>query len=56
MGRLFSFLVLALLGVVQALSSTGRRLLVVVEEAPEKAKYSTLWEDLKSLSRIQQSL
>lgn len=53
MRRLFSFLVLALLGVVQALSSSGRRLLIVLEEASEKAKYSTFWEDLEGLSTIQ---
>lgn len=44
---LFSFLALALVGLVQALSSSGNRLLVVVEEAAEKAKYSTFWSDLE---------
>ncbi|KAA6414160.1 MAG: Dolichyl-diphosphooligosaccharide- glycosyltransferase subunit [Lasallia pustulata] len=37
---LFSFLLLALLSLVQALSSSGSRLLVVIEEAAEKEKYS----------------
>jgi hypothetical protein len=41
-----SFLVLALLGVVQALSSSGSRLLVVIEELAEKDKYSKFWDDL----------
>jgi oligosaccharyltransferase complex subunit beta len=45
---LFSFLLLALLGVVQALSSSGARLLVVLEELAEKDKYSEFWEDLQS--------
>ncbi len=53
MRRLFSFLVLALLGVVEALSSSGRRLLIVVEETAEKAKYSTFWGDLEGLSTVQ---
>ena len=44
---LFSFLLLALLGVVQALSSSGDRLLVVLEELAEKDKYSEFWEDLQ---------
>ncbi|KAL6718884.1 oligosaccharyl transferase glycoprotein complex, beta subunit [Lecanora helva] len=42
-----SFLVLALLSLVQALSSTGNRLLVIVEEAAEKTKYSKFWGDLE---------
>jgi len=44
---LFSFLLLALLGVVQALSSSGNRLLVVLEELAEKDKYSEFWKDLQ---------
>ncbi|KAF2807227.1 Dolichyl-diphosphooligosaccharide-protein glycosyltransferase 48kDa subunit [Mytilinidion resinicola] len=44
---LFSFLVLALLGAVQALSSSGSRLLVVLEELAEKDKYSEFWDDLR---------
>ncbi len=50
MSWLISFLVLALLGCVQALSSSGSRLLIVVEEAAERAKYSTFWGDLEGLS------
>ncbi|KAJ9666264.1 oligosaccharyl transferase glycoprotein complex, beta subunit [Coniosporium apollinis] len=45
---LLSFLLLALLGAVQALSSSGSRLLVVIEELEEKEKYSQFWGDLKS--------
>lgn len=37
----------SVLSLVQALSSTGNRLLVVVEDAAEKAKYSTFWGDLE---------
>jgi len=46
---LLSLLVAALLGLAQALSSSGRRLLVVIEEASEKAKYSTFWGDLEGM-------
>ena len=45
---LFSFLVLALLGAVQALSSSGSRLLVILEEESERENYSVLLEDLSS--------
>ena len=44
---LFSFFLLTLLGLVQALSSSGNRLLVVIEEAAEKSKYSKFWTDLE---------
>lgn len=44
---LLTFFFLALLGVVQALSSAGNRLLVVLEELKEKDKYSQLWADLE---------
>ena len=46
--RWLSYLsLLVLLGIAQALSSSGNRLLVVIEEASEKAKYSTFWGDLE---------
>ncbi|KAK3213649.1 hypothetical protein GRF29_28g509623 [Pseudopithomyces chartarum] len=45
---LFSFLLLALLGVVQALSSSGSRLLIVLEEESERENYSVLLEDLSN--------
>jgi oligosaccharyltransferase complex subunit beta len=44
---LIPFLLVPILRAVQALSSTGTRLLVVVEEATEQEKYSQLWGDLK---------
>ncbi len=47
---LLSFFLLTLLGIVQALSSTGNRLLVVIEEAAEKSKYSKFWTDLEGES------
>lgn len=40
-------LLLPLLGVVQALSSAGDRLLVVLEEESEKASFSQFWADLE---------
>lgn len=45
---LFSFLALALMGAVQALSSSGQKLLVILEEEAEREKYSVLLEDLSS--------
>ena len=43
----FSWLLLACTGLVSALSSSGSRLLVVLEDAAEKTKYSRLWDDLE---------
>ncbi|MDI1492171.1 MAG: oligosaccharyl transferase glycoprotein complex, beta subunit [Ramalina farinacea] len=43
-------LLVALAGLGHALSSTGSRLLVVIEEAAEKAKYSRFWADLEDPS------
>jgi len=40
-------LALALVGIVQALSSTGDRLLVIVDEVGDKGKYSGFWKDLE---------
>ncbi|KAL8722551.1 MAG: hypothetical protein Q9181_007465 [Wetmoreana brouardii] len=45
---LLTLLSLALLGLVQALSSSGNRLLVVTEDSAGKEKYSTFWGDLES--------
>jgi len=44
---LFSFLALAFVGLVQALSSSGNRLLVVIDEVGDKNKYSKFWGDLE---------
>jgi hypothetical protein len=50
--RLFlSLLLVSLLGVAQALSSAGMRLLVVLEEASEQALYSQFWSDLECMLR-----
>jgi hypothetical protein len=49
MRRLLSFLLLGLLSLTQALSSSGNRLLVVIEEAAEKDKYSQFWGDLEGM-------
>ena len=38
---------LTLLSLVRALSSSGNRLLVVIEEGTEKEKYSQFWGDLE---------
>ena len=43
-------ILLGLVSLVQAISTSGSRLLVVIEEAAEKIKYSTLWKDLEGLS------
>ena len=44
---LISTLLFALLGTVQALSSTGTRLLVVIDDIADKDKYSQFWGDLE---------
>lgn len=44
-----SFLLFSFLAVVHALSSSGTRLLVVLEDATQKDLYSTFWEDLKGM-------
>ena len=46
---LISLFFATLLCLVQGLSSTGSRLLVVNEESSELAKYSTLWGDLEGM-------
>ena len=43
-------ILLGLVSLVQAISTSGSRLLVVIEEAAEKIKYSTLWKDLEGMS------
>lgn len=46
---LFSCLLLGALGLVRALSSSGSRLLVVIEEITDKEKYSKFWVDLEGM-------
>jgi len=45
---LLSFLLLGLFSVVHAVSSSGNKLLVVLEELADKAKYSKYLADLES--------
>jgi oligosaccharyltransferase complex subunit beta len=52
---IFSF-ALTLLGSVSALSSSGNRLLVVLEEAAQKDLYSKLWTDIKGTMKLSQSI
>ena len=47
---LLSFLLLGLLSIVQALSSSGNNLLVILEDVAEKSKYSKYLADLKGTS------
>ena len=47
LSRLLAPLVLALLSVVSALSSSGNRLLVVLEEEQDQDKYSRFLKDVK---------
>jgi oligosaccharyltransferase complex subunit beta len=49
MRYLFSFLLLGLLSVVQALSASGNKLLVILEDVAEKTKYSKYIKDLEGL-------
>ena len=44
---LLSLLILGLLGIASTLSTSGNRLLVVLEEIAEKDKYSKFFGDLK---------
>ena len=43
---LFTLFALGLLSLVQAISSTGNRVLAVIEES-EKSSYSQFWKDLE---------
>ncbi|GAM82730.1 hypothetical protein ANO11243_007160 [Dothideomycetidae sp. 11243] len=45
---LLSFLLATLLGTAQALSTTGSRLLVVIDDVADKDNYSQFWKDLES--------
>jgi len=47
MGPLVSFLLLLLVAAVQAISSSGDRLLVILEDVGDKAKYSKFLGDLE---------
>jgi hypothetical protein len=51
MRAFISVLLLTLLSVASALSNSGVRLLVVLEEASEKALYSQFWADLEGRLR-----
>ena len=44
------FLFWGFLSLVRGLSSSGNRLLVVIEEAAQQTKYSQFWSDLKGAS------
>ena len=44
---LLAFLLLGLLSLVQAISSAGDRLLVVLEDESEKSSFSQFWGDLE---------
>ena len=46
---LLSFLLLGLLSIVQALSSRGNKLLVILEDLAEKSKYSKYLADLEGM-------
>lgn len=47
MRSIFLGLFLGLLSFVSALSAAGSKLLVVVDDETDKAKYSTFWSDLQ---------
>lgn len=52
---LLSFLLLGLLSVVQALSSSGNKLLVLLDDAAEKSKYSKYIADLEGMDNLAQN-
>jgi len=49
---LFSFLLLGLFAAVDAVSSSGNKLLVILEELGEKAKYSKYFGDLEGMNVV----
>lgn len=51
MRNLLPFLLLSLLGLVQAISIAGDRLLVVLEDESQKASFSQFWADLEGMLR-----
>jgi oligosaccharyltransferase complex subunit beta len=44
-----SLLALCLVGFVSAISSTGTRLLVILDDASDKDKYTKFWGDLNGM-------
>jgi oligosaccharyltransferase complex subunit beta len=50
MRSFLSVLLLCLVSIVAAISSSGSRLLVVLEDAAEKTKYSKFWKQLEGAS------
>ena len=53
---LLSILLLGILAIVQAASSSGNTLLVVLEELADKSKYSKYFKDLEGLYFISGSI
>jgi oligosaccharyltransferase complex subunit beta len=51
MRNVFLLALLALLNLVLAVSSSGDRLLVVLEDKSEKAAFSQFWTDLEGIAR-----
>lgn len=49
MRSFFSFLLLALCGIAAAVSSSGNRLLIVLEDLADKTKYSKYFGDLEGM-------
>ena len=49
MRSLLSVLLLCFASIAAALSSSGSRLLVVLEDAAEKSKYSKFWKQLEGI-------
>jgi hypothetical protein len=46
-------LLLGIVGLVQAKSAVGDRVLVVLEDQAERALYSQFWKDLECMSRVE---
>ena len=46
---LLSLLLISVSSLVHGLSSSGSRLLIVIEEAAEQEKYSQFWSDLRGM-------
>ena len=52
----FLGLLIGLLSLVSALSATGNKLLVILEEESEKGKYSQFWTDLQGKTDTKPSI
>ena len=53
---LLSLLLISVSSLIHGLSSSGSRLLVVIEEAADQEKYSQFWSDLRGVPHTRGSI